>query len=238
MKALSFSLFLLFSLTALSDEVELMYYERAPLFYTDASGNPSGLMIEKLKAYLNGSTHKVSFAIFPAKRQLNEIVANKRATCGIGWFKNAEREKLGKFSHPIFTDDPLVLITHRTIPLKESETLTDFFKRQDLAYLKKNGFSYGDEIDALENLLLPRVHVVSTSTSSIFEMVGKRKLYYTLLDLNEVNFIVKNKPDLLKLIHFTKLKEAKKGNVRYLLCSSLTPDKFLYDLQKVIRKFN
>lgn len=236
MKALNFSLFLLFSLTALSDEVELMYYERAPLFYTDISGSPSGLMIDKLKTSLNGSSHKVSFAIFPAKRQFTEIVANKRATCGIGWFKNTEREKLGKFSHPIFTDEPLVLITHKSIPLKNSETLVDFFKRQELTYLKKNGFSYGDEIDALENAMEPKVHVVSTSTSSMFEMVGKRKWYYTLLDGNEVNFIVKNNPKLLDSIHFTRIKENSKGNVRYLLCSAKTPDKFLNDLKTGVVK--
>src|SRR5690606_26794325 len=128
MKILGILLLTLLSMTALSEEVELMYYDRPPLFYTDAKGEPAGLMIDKIKKSLPKISHKVTFAVYPPKRQFSEIQANKRATCGIGWFKNPERERVGKFSHPVFTDEPFVLITHKEVPLKKMQTLQDFFK--------------------------------------------------------------------------------------------------------------
>lgn len=231
MKELSVLFLALISFATLSAEVELMYYDRPPLFYTDAKGQPAGLMIGKIKETLEKLNYKVTFALYPPKRQFSEIAANKRATCGVGWFKNSEREKIGKFSHEIFSDEPLLLITHKTITLNHKEKLKSFFKRKDLTYLKKNGFSYGVDIDALEDTFRPQVHMVSTATSSIFEMVGKRGLYYTLLDRNEVDYIVKENPKLLESIHFAPIEESSKGNIRYLFCSFLTPDKFLVDLK-------
>ena len=215
----------------LKEEIELFYYDRPPLFTTDSSGKPSGLVIANLEKALAASDYRFTYKNYPPKRQLNLIAENKSAVCGIGWFETQERKELGQFSDAIFEDAVLVLVTHKKHKVKAARSLAELFKRKDLIFLKKNGFSYGHEVDAMEKEVQPNHHVVSTPIESMLEMIAKRERYYLLVDANEFDYMISLKPELKEKVVMTQLTDVMAKNKRHLLCSFKTPTGFLKSIR-------
>lgn len=215
----------------LKEEIELFYYDRPPLFTTDSSGKPSGLVIANLEKALANSKYRYTYKNYPPKRQLNLIAENKSSVCGIGWFETQERKTFGQFSAPIFEDAVLVLVTHHKYKIKSARSLKNLFKRKDLIFLKKNGFSYGYEVDAMEKEIQPNKHVVSTPIESMLEMIAKRERYYLLVDANEFEYILSLKPELKEKVMMSQLTDVTTKNKRHLLCSFKTPAEFLKSIR-------
>lgn len=215
------------------EEIELFYYDRPPLFGMDSSGKPSGLVIANLEKALANSNYRYRYTYknYPPKRQLNLIAENKSAVCGIGWFETQERKTFGHFSDVIFEDAVLVLVTHQKHKIKSARSLKEIFGRKDLIFLKKNGFSYGHEVDAMEKQIQPNLHVVSTPIESMLEMIAKRERYYLLIDANEFEYILSLKPELKEKVVMTPLTDVITKNKRHLFCSLKTPKEFLKSIR-------
>ncbi len=208
-----------------------MYYERPPLYFTDIDGKPRGKMVDLLNAKLSSTKYKVKYKVIPPKRQFLRIEANQEPICGLGWFKNDAREKTGKFSISLLKDKPLVIVTHKDIPFKNDQSVKDFFFRTDLKFLKKDGFSYGKELDELEKKYKVQTHLVTVSTENMVRMLMLRKKYYLFLDVDEIDYILAKDPELKKAIHYTRFNETPDGNHRYLYCTKKVPDEFIKSIK-------
>tara|TARA_R110000868_G_scaffold132381_9_gene343351 strand:- start:5162 stop:5788 length:627 start_codon:yes stop_codon:yes gene_type:complete len=208
-----------------------MYYERPPLYFTAEDGTPSGKMVDHLNAKLQTTKYKIKYQVIPPKRQFLKIEANNEPICGLGWFKNASREKTGKFSISLLKDKPLVIVAHKDIPFKDNQSIKDFFFRTDLKFLKKDGFSYGKELDELEKKYNVLKHIVTVSTENMVRMLMLRKQYYTFLDVDEIEYIFNKDPSLKKDIHYTRFNETPDGNHRYLYCTKQVPDEFINSIK-------
>lgn len=205
-----------------------MYYERAPYFYTDKQGEAAGELIERLKEKLKASKLKFDFQKIPPKRQLKIIKKNASPVCGIGWFENAERKTFGNFSKAFYQDFPQVIVAHKSVEFKREESLAHMFAQTDLIFLKKDGFSYGRKNDELEKSSNITPHVVTSSTESMVRMISLRKKYYTLLNRNEVEYLLTQLDvSLNETIHFSSFTESSEGNTRHLFCSKQVPMEFL-----------
>tara|TARA_R100000656_G_scaffold63700_1_gene48905 strand:+ start:333 stop:1031 length:699 start_codon:yes stop_codon:yes gene_type:complete len=224
-------LLLTFNASAKDEAMTVMYYERPPLYFTDIDGKPRGKMVDLLNAKLSSTKYKVKYKVIPPKRQFLRIEANQEPICGLGWFKNDAREKTGKFSISLLKDKPLVIVTHKDIPFKNDQSVKDFFFRTDLKFLKKDGFSYGKELDELEKKYKVQTHLVTVSTENMVRMLMLRKKYYLFLDVDEIDYILAKDPELKKAIHYTRFNETPDGNHRYLYCTKKVPDEFIKSIK-------
>ena len=232
MKFLAFTLLLSsFNISAKDESITVMYYERPPLYFTDVDGIARGKMVDKLDAKLSASKYKIKYKIIPPKRQFLTIEANQEPICGLGWFKNEDRVKKGKFSISLLKDKPLVIVAHKDIPFRDNQSVKDFFFRTDLKFLKKDGFSYGKELDELEQKYNVQTHLVTVSTENMVRMLMLRKKYYLFLDVDEIDYILAKDSELKEKIHYTRFSETPDGNHRYLYCTKKVSDEFIKSIK-------
>ena len=71
----------------------LYYFERVPYAVADSQGEISGLCAAPAAEAFQKDGIPFQWKKMPFKRQLATIKHNKKRACGIGWFKNAERER-------------------------------------------------------------------------------------------------------------------------------------------------
>ncbi len=217
----------------MAEEITVYYYERPPFYYTNESGEPTGILVEKIKK-LKNSKFTIILKVHPPKRQLIDISAEKSNVCGLGWFKTAEREKTGIFSSLIFTEDPLGLLINKDFGKRQNISIKDIFKNKNFEFLKKNSFNYGDKIELLENEIKPVTYIVSSSVSTILQMIGVRQKYYTFIERIEAEYIFATKPLLKESMLFIPTVEITQKNSRYLYCSKNIPQDFI----KLIKTFS
>src|SRR5690606_18017037 len=210
--------------------IPIYYYDRPPLFFIK-DGVLEGKSVQILKTKLNANKIPYQFVEMPAQRQRTIIESNTVPACGIGWFKTTERQKLGKFSVPISTDDPFVLVSHVKYKLPSNVSISDFMNLKELVFLKKKGFSYGDKIDQKELELKPKTYEISTPIKSMLEMIVQREKYYTVIDKSELEHLLKNDRTSLNNISVSTIEEVSKGITRHLWCTFKTPDAFLQQLE-------
>lgn len=222
--------FFLLSQIVHANEIAVYYYERPPFYYTDESGKAAGILVDKVRQ-LGSAPFKIDFKLFPPKRQLIAIQTNDKNVCGLGWFKTEDRQKIGVFSAPIFTDSPLGIMIHKNFGFKEKISVETIFKNPKFELLKKNSFKYSDAIEESEQKLKPKTYIVSSSISSMVDMISKREKYYTFMDEVEAQHLFSTKPELKEMLLFIPIIEAKQGNRRYLFCSKNIPPAF-YQLIK------
>ena len=59
----------------------------------------------------------------PPQRQLLLVQTGDAGACGLGWFRNAERERLGRFSRPLYRDLPMGALVRADVPLADGVAL-------------------------------------------------------------------------------------------------------------------
>jgi len=91
----------------------LYYYDRAPYAVTDNQGQVNGLCATPVANAFKQAGIPYQWKKMPFKRQLVTIKHNKKKACGIGWFKNPEREEFARFTDEIYQDKPAITISKK-----------------------------------------------------------------------------------------------------------------------------
>lgn len=216
-----------------AEEITIYFYDRPPFYYTAASGEPAGILVDKVRK-LESSNYKIVLRVFPPKRQLIAIEAKNKNICGLGWFKTKRREEIGVFSSMVFTDEPMGLVIHKDFGDVGKISVEEIFKNRKFEFLKKNSFKYSDSIEKFESDLNPQTYTVSSSISQMIDMISLRERYYTFIDKVEANYYFSTKPNLKDKILYIPIKEGQKGNARFLYCSKNIPSEFA----KLIKSFS
>jgi polar amino acid transport system substrate-binding protein len=133
-----------------SDEVLTLHYQvRPPYSSVAASGSVEGLAATPAGEALRRADLPFRWVETPPQRQLALIQGGSGRHCGLGWFRNAEREALGKFSQPIYRDEPFGAIVRSELPIASGVRSSDLIADVRYPVLVKESFSYGPELDAL-----------------------------------------------------------------------------------------
>lgn len=93
--------------------IQLYYYDRVPYATTDAQGEVSGLCATPAANAFKQAGIPFQWKKMPFKRQLVTIKHIKKMACGIGWFKNPERESFARFTDSIYQDKTAVTISKK-----------------------------------------------------------------------------------------------------------------------------
>lgn len=217
-----------------AEPLALMYYDRPPFMIDGGDGSASGLTVnissEIMKtARLDHAWHK-----FAAKRILELVRENAIYGCGIGWFKNPEREQFARFSKPIYRDKPLVAIAPKKFVLPADTTLAVALATSGTRVLVKEGFSYGG-IDPLLLKYKPTLISTAGEVVQMIQMIKANRADMTFLPEEEALYLLGQagfRADDFNLIKFSDMPA---GSTRHLMCSKKVPESVMQQINAAIR---
>ena len=173
----------------------------------------------------------------PAARLLLLVVKNNKGVdCGIGWFKNTERERFAKFTKPIYQDAPhAVLMAADNNKIKATDSLEAVLGNKELELLVKKSYSYGGGLDALIEKHQPKRQSVTVENIQMFKMIQAKRADYLFTSSEEAAAVIAAagyKPSDFKLL---KLAGVPPGELRYIMCSMAVPDELIEKVNAAIK---
>lgn len=209
------------SVVSAEDVIQIYYEERTPYAVTGPQGDVSGLTATPTKNAFQKAGINFQWKKMPFKRQLQTIKYNKKMACGIGWFKNPEREEFATFSVPIYQDMPSITISKRgNTSVAKHENAESLLKDKSLKLLVKDGFSYGRYIDELIEKHNPDLVVaVGSSNLQMLQMILSGRADYFIVSEEEAEEIITSAGYSLQDFQRQRYTDMPPGNKRYIACS-------------------
>lgn len=200
--------------------ITLHYNERAPYLQTLDNGDIAGLTATPAEQALRRAGIAFKWEKTPSNRQIQLLERNANADCMVGWFKNPQRELIGNYSLPLYQDKPTIgLSLFSNIHIDSGSSLEEVLQNQQLRLLVKDGYSYGDHIDALIRKLKPRRIKTTVENMNMLRMIALDRADYFFIAEEEASELIRQsefEPGDFKYIHFSN---SPAGNQRYLWCS-------------------
>ncbi|WP_243359525.1 substrate-binding periplasmic protein [Fundidesulfovibrio terrae] len=222
---------------ALSGPLKVYYFERPP-YYATLEAQPSGFLIHRTREILTEAGLEFEFQSMPARRILQELATGETSACAVGWFKTPERERLYKFSLPIYQDMPMLAVFLKSgkQPPAATSTFTRLATEKDLTLGIIESFSYGPKTDALLAAMPIPPMRVQGSQEQLMRMLAARRFDYMLVNPEEANTLAclagLAPDDIVQL----PLSDLPKGNTRYLMFSKATGDETIQRINAAITK--
>jgi polar amino acid transport system substrate-binding protein len=207
--------------------IQLYYFERTPYAVKDSQGAVSGLCATPAANAFKWAGIPFQWKKMPFKRQLATIKHNKKKACGIGWFKNPEREAFARFTDSIYQDKPAITISKKgNQALARHKDLKNLLQDRNVKLLVKDGFSYGTYIDGLIKKYVPETVVVATSTNiQMLQMILAGRAGYYFMSEEEAENIIMNAGYEVSQFQLQHYSDMPAGNRRYITCSQqVTPE--------------
>ena len=201
--------------------IQLYYYDRAPYAVTGSQGEVSGLLATPVANAFKQAGLPFQWKKMPFKRQLVTIKHNKKKACGIGWFKNPEREAFARFTDAIYQDKPAITISKKdNKALEQHRDLKGLFEDKKIRLLVKDGFSYGTYVDkSITNYDPETVSVVNSTNVQMLQMILSGRADYFFISEEEAEHIIMSagyETSQFQLQHFPDMPAS---NHRYIACS-------------------
>lgn len=210
---------------AQQDTTVTLHYHVRPPFTVPQGDGVGGLTGGVATAAFRSAGVPFRTAQTPAARFLEIIRANQGQDCGIGWFRNAERELVGKFTRPLYRDEPMVVLAAAdSTRVKGSETLVDLLRNPELTLLVKQSYSYGRELGPLLAQYHVRREVVSVENTQMQRMVAAKRADYMFATPEETALTVAQGGLKPEQFHIWRPAGMPRGEYRYLYCSKAVPD--------------
>jgi len=191
------------------------FHERPPFSMVEGQ---TGVLVNLTKAILSEADIRARFIELPTDRILTLLRAGQPDAVGVGWFMTPEREAWGRYSLPIYQDQPLVaLVSARVAPGVGNPVRLNTLLASGLTLGRQAGSSFGTLVDIkLRTLGLVPVETV-VDVPALLRMIQAGRMDYTLLPEEEAEYWLKKDPTLTPGLVLTRLIEAPPGNLRYLL---------------------
>lgn len=212
----------------------LLYNERLPYMETRADGEVAGLTAGPAQAAFLRAGIPYQWKKTNADVQWQTIKENQVQACLVGWFKNVEREKLGKYTHALFEDGPTVaLALIRNTKMDSVKSLRDLLQSRDLTLLVKQGYSYGKLVDSLMVQYGTRTVVALGENTNMMGMIAHDRADYFFAAEDEAVSLLRTAEDGadFRIVRFS---DSPAGEARYLWCTRNVPDAVIDQLNDAI----
>ena len=218
--------------------IQVYYDERIPYATSAEKGSVQGLTASPVASALQVANIPFEWKRMPFKRQLITIKANKKKACGIGWFKNAEREGFARLSDPIYQDRPTIIILRKGNNVFDGhQTVKSLFKDNSIKLLVKDGFSYGKYLDELIEKDQPsKVVVVGSSNLEMLQIILSGRADYFFAAQEEAEQMITSAGFSTSQFDLLSLDDMPAGNDRFLACSKQVPAEIIEQFNKALRE--
>lgn len=127
----------------------LHYQDRPPYSGVAPGGEVQGLVATPAAAALKAAGLDFRWQQTPSQRQLVLIQGGSGQHCGIGWFRNPEREARGRFSAALYQDKPFVALVRLEAAIESRRPVAQLMAHTSIRLLVKEGYSYGAFMDRM-----------------------------------------------------------------------------------------
>lgn len=204
--------------------VTILFHVRPPYAYYDAAHEVVGVLVAPVKEAMTKGHITADWVEMPPARQTEEIKRAVGAVCGLGWFKQPDREIFALFSAPIYHDQPTVVVARQDdARFADGMSLQDSFRDPARTLIVKTGYSYGTTIDEWVKALQPHTETSAEANEMLLGMIAQRRADYAVMAPEEANDLLATMPQLAAL-RIVRLSDAPEGELRYLMCSRATPE--------------
>ncbi len=200
------------------EAITLHYYERPPYTVAQGDGSATGLTADVAAKVLTRAGIPFTWSLMPAKRQLAIIEHNTGRDCGIGWFRNPQREAFGTFSHPIYRDRPPVAIVRDGFE-PQADSLAQLLQRPGVRVLVKEGLTYGGYINDLLKTAKAHVSPVTVEQPQLVRMIAAGRADIMFAPREEADVLVTRHESGPYSVHIVGFADVPAGDQRYLYCS-------------------
>jgi len=207
---------------AAAADVKLLFNERSP--YMSQVGNEvRGLTADAASAALRTAGVPFTWSNVPAARQIDDVKRGDEPVCGLGWFKNAEREGFARFTKPLYRDRPMAVLARKDdARVTAKGTLDALLGDRDLVLLVKKSYSYGAFIDEKIAKSAPKTSETTVENNVLFKQIGASRADYMFASPEEAQPLIAT-PDGAGLT-LAALSDMPEGGLRYLMCSKAVPE--------------
>jgi polar amino acid transport system substrate-binding protein len=221
-------------LGARAQGLTLHYQERAPYSVTQADGSVAGLVATPAAQALAQAGVPFVWARTPSQRQLALIQEGQGLHCGVGWFRNAERAALGKFSKPLYRDQPFGALARADSPVRSGMRGADAVATAGDLLLVKEGYSYGAQLDRLIATRMPPPQKTSAETSQMIRMLLAGRAGWMIVTPEEAQVLRQDAGAAAAALRSVAFSDTAGGESRHLYCNRAVPDAWLARIDQAL----
>ncbi len=201
--------------------VRLLFQERVPYTESLPDGSVRGLVATPAEQALKRAGIAFVWERTPSQRQLLLAQGGQVPACGLGWFRNPEREALGRFSRPLYHDQPMAALVPGDSAIPDGGRMQELIANPRFRLLTKEGFSYGAQIDAwLGAQAANRLSTGAEPPQLVLMLLGGRADWMPVAPEEAQALIGAHPPGALRLVRFV---DVGPGLPRHLYCSRAVP---------------
>jgi polar amino acid transport system substrate-binding protein len=214
----------------------LHYQERPPYSQSNADGHVIGLLATPATRACQKAQLTCTWARTPGQRQLSLIQTGQGWDCGLGWYRNPEREALGRFSAPLYQDRPYMALARRGTPWDPQRGLPGLLADPALPLLVKEGYSYGALLDGLIAQQAGQVRRTSAESQQMARMLEAGRAGWMLVAPEEAEVLLAEPgaggAPLQLQLH--PLPGVPAGQTRHLYCNKAVPEAVIERLNRAL----
>jgi polar amino acid transport system substrate-binding protein len=221
-------------LGAQAQGLTLHYQERAPYSTTQPDGSVAGLVATPAARALAQASLAFVWARTPSQRQLALIQEGDGLHCGVGWFRNTERAALGKFSKPLYRDQPFGVLARGDSPLRPGMRANEAMALAGDTLLVKEGYSYGARLDRLIAAHTPPPLKTSAETAQMLRMLLAGRAGWMIVSPEEAQVLRQDAGNAAASLRGVVFSDAPAGETRHLYCNRAVPDEWLARIDQAL----
>lgn len=175
----------------------------------------------------------------PAIRMMVMLKESPEKVAMVGWFKNSEREKVGKYSIPVYQDKPSTIIVKKeNEKLRKIKSFKSLLSDKRLILLVKEGYSYGKDFDGMIKKYNTNTHKVTVDMVKMVQMINAGRGDYMFSTREEVEYLIKSSGVDRNEIAVETFADAPKGENRYIFFSKKVNDAEIQIINRYIQEYN
>jgi polar amino acid transport system substrate-binding protein len=204
----------------------LHYQERPPYSLTGPDGHVHGLLAAPAIRACQKAQLSCAWARTPGQRQLALIQTGQGWDCGLGWYRNADREALGRFSAPLYQDRPYMALARRGTPWEAQRGLAGLMADPALPLLVKEGYSYGPLLDGLIAQHAGQVRRTSAEAQQMARMLEAGRAGWMIVAPEEAEVLLADPgaAGASPQLQLHPLPGVPAGQTRHLYCNKAVPE--------------
>lgn len=213
----------------------LHYQERPPYSTGVAGGAVAGLVAAPAEQALRRAGIAHTWARTPSQRQLALIQQGSGLDCGLGWYRNAERAALGKFSAPLYRDEPFAALARAgVLPAGRPPTAREALAVASGSLLVKEGYSYGSYLDGLIDQALVAPQRVQVEPLQMLRMVAAGRAGWMIATPEEAAVMLAALGREAAALQLQRFADVPPGQTRHLYCNHAVPDEWLARIDRAL----
>lgn len=214
--------------------IHLHYQERPP--YTEAvpGGAVRGLVATPAAIAMERAGITYRWVLTPSQRQLALVQNGTGPDCALGWFRNPQRESVGKFSKPLYRDQPLGAFARKSAPLQSPIGLEEALKSPQLRILTKEGYSYGSKVDRLLQAHAAQRVTTASEVNLHVGMLLAGRADWMLAAPEEAEVLFNQAGEHREEFKLAPLADMDAGGERHLYCSAAVPDALMARIDRAL----